>query len=344
MSVSELTDIAGVRRRPGMYVGSSGFCGFIHYLVGGVNLNLAGAPSWLTISNARGRITIESDADLALEQAKDGAVIPFERFGRKKRAVGLGIDGVVLNALSESLSVEATSRERRWSLECRSGCRKSLGIRKAAGKETSSRISFAPDRTILANDPISPYNFHSYVKRLSYLNPDVRFSTTIGGRRRVYHSVKGIRDMFEAVFAPFQILHEPIHFRVVEDDLDLELVVAFQSWYNDFCWTFVNNGRAVQGGTHEKGLAAGLKAFRSKMNFAEKSSKIDNGIVGIMSLHSPRIVWEGCLKARIGDPELTKIVRRLVVTNCLKWVDEHVDVAAQLREIDTFQFLDVWPS
>jgi DNA gyrase/topoisomerase IV subunit B len=81
--------------------------------------------------------------------------------------------------------------------------------------------------------------------------------------------------------------------------------------------------------------------FRKKLDRGDRDDPLNNGVVGIMSLLYPNVVWQGCIKAKIGDPKLTAIVRRLVATESLNWIHDHPNVAAQIRDIQTFQFPDV---
>jgi len=150
------------------------------------------------------------------------------------------------------------------------------------------------------------------LRRLSYLHRGVRFSISFGEEREEYCSERGIVDLFDAVSAPYQIPHEPIHLVGEDGALQLEAVFAFHSWTEHGLWNFINNGRAVEGGTHVKGLNDALdkiywKYIRAKMPKARR-----NGVVGVHSIRYPDAVWEGCIKARIGNPELREMVCDLV--------------------------------
>jgi DNA gyrase/topoisomerase IV subunit B len=67
-----------------------------------------------------------------------------------------------------------------------------------------------------------------------------------------------------------------------------------------------------------------------------------NGVVGIMSLRYPDTVWQGCLKTRIGNPELRGMVRNMVVRHATEWLRGRPEVAEQLRYMEMFQFTDAW--
>jgi DNA gyrase/topoisomerase IV subunit B len=68
----------------------------------------------------------------------------------------------------------------------------------------------------------------------------------------------------------------------------------------------------------------------------------NNGVVAVASMRYPRAVWEGCIKARIGNPELKTIVSRLVVNEVVQWMDNHPTIKNQVRQLQTFQFPEAW--
>lgn len=148
--------------------------------------------------------------------------------------------------------------------------------------------------------------------------------------------------MFDCVASPYQILHEPVHFRHIDGKLDLEIVWGFHSWQGHVVWSFINKGRAVEGGTHDQGLAAAFRSLPEKIGIPKSEHRLQNGIVAIMSIMYPDAVWEGCLKTRIKSKELRPLVRKTVVEQSLKWIDSNSGVREQMAEIQTFHFLDTW--
>lgn len=338
MTSSDLSDIEHVRQRASMYIGNTGFFGLIHYLVYAVNDLLLRNPTHVSLTHKAGSFTLESDVDLMVEETESGDLYPFERFRKGDERVGYE---AVVTALSETLDIEATCSGKRWKLKYERGHRCLLEVTEAK-QPAGARLCFVPDGSIFTIESISLYNFHSYLKRISFLHPTVRFNLTSDGSTTTYCSRNGIRDMFEAVAAPYQLLHEPIHFRETEGELDLEFIFAFHSWTQDCCWSFINKGRAVEGGTHEEGLVDGLSDLREALKMPDATEPYRNGVVGIMSLSYPNVVWEGCIKAKIGEPTLRPAVQKLVASGSLDWLNEHPEVKQQLNDMQTFQFPDVW--
>lgn len=181
--------------------------------------------------------------------------------------------------------------------------------------------------------------FESYFRRLSYLHAGVRFSMNLHGENREFFAEHGIRDLFTAISSPYQVLHEPIYLTASEGKLELKLVMAYQSWSDHHLWCFINYGRAVEGGTHQKGLLHALKQLKKKLDLPER---FNNGVVAVMWLRYPEVHWEGCIKAKIANPELKAMVSQMVVDETVEWVQNHPDVAAQLQQLERFTFPGVW--
>ncbi len=115
--------------------------------------------------------------------------------------------------------------------------------------------------------------------------------------------------------------------------------MAYHSWKDSHLWSFVNHGRAVEGGTHEQGLLQGLKRVKKKLDLPED---FNNGVVAIASLRYPCAVWEGAARYKVSNPELKTMVSRLVVSEMVLWLEKHPDVEAQIRQLQTFSFPDTW--
>lgn len=336
----ELLTIEAVRKRPGMYIGSTDFFGLINYLVCPVALLLGRRASRIAVAVQDGGFAVEADVALPIESTSSGRLAPFEEISDSEQ--GHGFEGTVLNALSESLTVEVQREGRTETLAFRRGTREAHHESSGASEGPTTMLRFAPDTSIFTVTSLSPEIFKSYLRRLSFLHPGVRFSLAFGGESHEFHADRGLVDLFTAVSAPYQILHEPIQFVAEDGPLRLEAAFAYQSWTERALWCYINNGRAVEGGTHEKGLADALKAINKKIVSSESRTPIDNGIVGVVSIRYPDAVWEGCIKARIGNPELRGMVKQLFVQGTADWLQSRPDVFEQLQHVRVFSFPDAW--
>ncbi len=212
--ITDLSTIEAIRKRPGMYVGSTAFFGFINYLVYPIALMLGQRPTRIAVSPADGRFIIEFDVALPVEEMPSGRISPFEEIPNLGQ--GLGFEGTVLNALSERLIVEVQNEHGTETLVYRRGFRES---RYAAPHDSSgpkTNLTFEPDASIFTVTDLSPSIFKSYLRRLSFLHRRVRFSISFGEETEEFYAERGVVDLFAAVSAPYQLLHEPIHI-VAED-------------------------------------------------------------------------------------------------------------------------------
>ena len=335
-----LDGIEAIRLRPAMYIGSTEFFGFIQYLVCPVALLLSRHPTQLKVSVGEGGFRIESDVAVPLERTAKGRLAPFEEF--KPFEHDHGFEATVLNALSESLSIEIRQDGRCDALEYRRGVCLSHVTKECGPNGPNTVLQFVPDSTILTVTTLSPAIFTSYLRRLSFLHPDVRFWLDAGNASQVFHAQRGLVDLFASVSAPYQFLHAPIQIFAQEGSAKLEAVFAYHSSNENALWCFINNGRAVEGGTHEMGLLDAIKQLHRKLKLPKAHKSQRNGVVGVMSLQYPGAVWEGCVKAKIGNPELRPLVCDWIVRQTMEWIRARPDVAAHLQHLQTFQFPEAW--
>jgi DNA gyrase/topoisomerase IV subunit B len=336
----ETRRIDGVRKRPLMYVGSTAFSGFIKYLVCPVSLLLGERPTRLAIAAGEGGFVVEADVALPIEELVSGRIAPFEEI--LDQGYWHRFDGTVLNALSERLTVEIRQTDRADTLAYCRGIRESHQALNTTSNSSRTTLRFVPDPSIFTVTNVSPTIFLSYLRRLSFLHQGVRFSIAFAGKTHEFYTAAGLVDLFESVSAPYQVLHDPIHIIGDDGSLHLEAVFAFHSWNEDRLWCFINNGRAVEGGTHKMGLCDALKRIRQRFKLSKSPIIGRNGVVAVMSIQYPETVWEGCMRTRIGNPELRGMVCNLVVQRATRWLEERPDVAEQLQQLEPFQFLAPW--
>ncbi len=334
-----LSDVEHVRKRPGMYIGDTNFFGFIHYLVAAVNFFLYRKPDRIDVAIEEAGFAVSSDVNVPRALAAKVGESPFEKFHRETD----DFDGVIVNSLSRCLEVSSRSQGTTQRLAFEQGERKICIDNVCDDNDAGTTMRFQPDDTIFQVRHFSSYNFRSYLKRISYLHPSIRFSLRDHEELFNFHSPGGIADLFDTVATPCQILHRPIHVLREADDWKLEAVWAFHSWRSDSGFSFVNNGRAAEGGTHEIGRAAAFDQLAKSLHCPiDRGGKRLNGIVYALSLTYPKVIWQGCVKEHISNPELKSLVCDALVQGSNEWIAEHPEVAAEIPEIRTFNFPDIW--
>jgi DNA gyrase/topoisomerase IV subunit B len=333
--MQEMSFIEAVRKRPGMYVGSTALFGFINYLVCPISLLLAQGAKHIDVT-ATDAFEITADVHIKVEQTDEG-IVPFQI--NHSTSEGHSFEGTVLNALSQELQVEVktTSEKKEWHF-----IKGVLASHKEANVQRDSSgtiLRFIPDSSIFTICQLSPAIFESYFRRLSFLHKGVHFSLTSGNSKQEFFAAEGIADLFKAISSPYQLMHEPIRFIGHKGKLTLECALAYQSWSENHLWCFINNGRAVEGGTHEEGFLLALKRLKKKLNLPEHCK---NGVVLVASIRYPDVVWEGCIKNKIHSPELKPMIAELVIDEIVRWLQSRPDVLTQIKQLQTFQFPDAW--
>lgn len=324
----------GIRKRPAMYVGSNDQFGLINYFVCPVALHLANKATHIRMTIGES-IEMTSDAVVSVEE-HDGRLIPFEEFREDPK--GYEFEGTILTALSERLSVTLIRDGVQQELQYAKGVRLSHATSKCDEPDGTS-LRFAPDPEFFRVLSVSSALIESYLRRLSYLHSSVTFSVTVAGQTQEFSRPRGIRDLFTAISSPYQIMHAPIEITAQEGHLQVELAMAYHSWSDDHLWCFINHGRAVEGGTHEKGLRNAFRRIRRRLKLSDRAN---NGVVAVASIRYPDAVWQGCIKSRIGNPELVTMVSQLVLDATMAWLKDHPEVVEEIRQMEIFQFPEVW--
>lgn len=197
-----------IRTRPAMYVGSTALFGFINYLVCPVALLLAYGAKRIDATVKEG-FEIRSDVLIPIERTEEGRIAPFQQI----RPFGMGhnFEATVLTALSEELSVSVQTGSQLEEWQFIKGVLASHRSVETQDGIAGTTLRFKPDNTIFTVTEVPQAVFASYFRRLSYLHEGVRFTFSVGDDRQEYVTVNGIAELFTAISAPYQLMHEPIH-------------------------------------------------------------------------------------------------------------------------------------
>jgi DNA gyrase subunit B len=349
--IQVLEGLEAVRKRPGMYIGSTGPKG-LHHLVyevvdNSIDEALAGYCTHIEVDiNANGSITVTDDGrgiptgihsktgKSALETVMT-VLHAGGKFGGGGYKVSGGLHGVgvsVVNALSEWVEVTVW-REQKIHLQRyeRGKPQGQLTVKpnKDEPKRTGTSVNFFPDNTVFTETITFEYDvLAKRLKELAYLNAGIKITFTDHREEEIHQDVfcyeGGIKEYVQYMTLEKDPLHEDIIY-VNKEKNGVTVEVALQ-WcidaYSDNLLGFANNIRTIDGGTHLEGLKTVLT--RTMNNFARKRNKIKEnesnlggenvreGLTGVVSVKVPDPEFEGQTKTKLGNTEVRGIVDSLV--------------------------------
>jgi len=361
-SIQVLEGLSAVRRRPGMYIGSTDSRG-LHQLVNEVVDNaidevLAGACTEI-------EVTLQSDGSCSVRD--NGRGIPVEnhpkynrpaleivmtilhagsKFDRNTYKVSGGLHGVgvhVVNALSEWLEVHVFRDGHEYFQRYERGT--PVAALKTLGKSdlTGTDVRFKPDGTVLETTTFDKETVGRRLKELSFLNPAVtiHFKDERDGSSETYHHAGGLVEFVEDLNKGSNVLFSPpIALHAKRDTTDIELALQYNDGYNETGLAFVNNINTVDGGTHVMGLRSALT--RTLNDYARtrgfiKGDKegltgedVREGLTSVLSVKVLEPQFEGQTKARLGNSEVKGQVESSVNEKLAEYLEEHPGVGQAL--------------
>jgi DNA gyrase subunit B len=361
-SIQVLEGLSAVRRRPGMYIGSTDARG-LHQLISEVVDNsidevLAGACT---------RIDVTLHADGSCTVADNGRGIPVEehpkyhrptleivmtvlhagsKFDRNTYKVSGGLHGVgvhVVNALSEWLEVRVRRDGHEYFQRYERGAPvaplETVGPSTATGTETR----FKPDGTVLETIAFDRATVERRLTELSFLNPGVTigFRDERDGSSVELHHAGGISEFVEDLNTSTNALFRPpIYLHSKRDSTDIEVAMQYNDGYNEATLAFVNNIHTADGGTHVVGFRAALTRtlndYARKRGFVKGDKEgltgedVREGLTAVLSVKVLEPQFEGQTKARLGNSEVKGQVESAVNEKLAEYLEEHPSVGQSL--------------
>ncbi|MCI4357773.1 MAG: DNA topoisomerase (ATP-hydrolyzing) subunit B [Thermoplasmata archaeon] len=355
-SIQILEGLAAVRKRPGMYIGSTDARG-LHHLIWEVVDNsidevLAGFCREI-------RVTLHGDGTVTV--IDNGRGIPIEehpryhrpaleivmtvlhagsKFDRNTYKVSGGLHGVglhVVNALSEWFEVRVRRGGQEYFQRYERGAPvaplKILG--KAEGTGTEQR--FKPDSAVFETLVFDKETVERRLKELSFLNPQVAIYFTDerdGSPTVTFHHAGGITEFVSDLNLGKNVLSpSPIYLHAKRDQTDIEVALQYNDGYNDTTLAFVNNINTVDGGTHVVGLRSALTRtlndYARQRNFIKGDKEgltgedVREGLACVLSVKVLEPQFEGQTKARLGNSEVKGQVESAVNEKLAEFFEEH---------------------
>jgi DNA gyrase subunit B len=365
-AIQVLKGLEAVRKRPGMYIGSTSENG-LHHLVyevvdNSIDEALAGHCDTINVTiHADNSITVQDNGrgipvdihptekipavELALTVLHAGG-----KFDKNTYKVSGGLHGVgvsVVNALSERLEAVVDRDGSRYRMAFVRGktVRKLETLGKARG--TGTTIRFKPDPEIFTVLEFHYTTLADRLRQLAFLNKGV--SITIKDEREqpakseTFFAKGGLVQFVEWLNRNKRALHpKPIAFSAMKDDVDVDLALQYEDGYNENTFTFVNNINTHEGGTHLTGFKAALtrtindvakrRDFLKKEGFTLSGEDIREGLTCVLHVKVKEPQFEGQTKTKLGNSEVEGIVKTLVNEHLGNYLDEHPPIARNIIE------------
>lgn len=347
-SIQVLEGLEAVRKRPGMYIGSTDGRG-LHHLVyeivdNAVDEALAGFGSEINVvigadnsisvrDHGRGMPTGMHQSGIPTIEVILTVLHAGGKFTQNSYKTSGGLHGVgasVVNALSEWLTVRVVRDGVAYEERFENGGHP-VGTLKKVGKAkepNGTLITFKPDGTIFQT---ITYNYNTLAERLresAFLLKDVKITLTDlraePAREDVFHYPEGIQSFVDYLNEDKDTIGNKLYFEGTKEDIEVEFAGQYNDGYSENIMSFVNNVRTGDGGTHEAGMKAGLtKAFNDyarKVNLLKERDKnmegsdVREGLSAVLSVRIPEelLQFEGQTKGKLGSPQARTAVDSLV--------------------------------
>ena len=364
--IQVLEGLEAVRKRPGMYIGSTSSSG-LHHLVyeivdNAIDEALAGYCKHITVTiNPGNSITVTDDGrgipvDIQAQTGKPALEVVFTvlhaggKFGGGGYKVSGGLHGVgasVVNALSEWLRVRVHKNGNIYEMKFSRG--HITQEMKIIGKtdKTGTEVTFQPDPEMFDSLIYDYEILHERMREEAFLNAGL--SITITDDRDDEKQISetmcyegGIREF--AVWCnrnKTAIHNDVIYMSGNKDDASAEIAIQYNDGYNEFMLSFANDVRTPEGGMHETGfktaLTRVLNAYGVKKGIIKGDDKVSGddcreGITAIISVKLTDAQFEGQTKAKLGNAYISTLVQQIVGDQLTTYFEEHPQVAKTILE------------
>lgn len=363
-AIQVLEGLEAVRKRPGMYIGSTDVRG-LHHLVyeivdNAVDEALAGFGSRIVVK-------IHEDQSISVRDYGRGMPTGMHKMGKPtpeviftilhaggkfgqggyKTSGGLhGVGSSVVNALSTFLEVTIYRDGSVYKQRFEKGG-KPVTTLETVGKtkETGTLVHFLPDETIFS---VTKFNYETLLERLresAFLLKGLKIELHDErgeGQSDIFYYENGIEAFVNYLNEEKDVLHPVKYVEGTQDDIEVEFAFQFNDGYSETILSFVNNVRTKDGGTHETGAKAAMtrvfNEYARKIGLLKEKDKnlegsdIREGLAAIVSVRIPEhlLQFEGQTKGKLGTAEARSVVDSVVSEKLLYVLEENAELSASL--------------
>ena len=354
-NIQILEGLEHVRKRPGMYIGSTGING-LHHLVyevidnsidealagycDTINVKILEDNSIEVIDNGRGiPIDIHEDTGLSALEVVMTKLNAGGKFDKKSYKVSGGLHGVgvsVVNALSKKLEAYVYKDGKIYFQKYTKGIPehevKVIGDTKING----TKIWFQPDEEIFTE--LTPhYDVLAHrLRELAFLNKNIKIilideRIKPDKKEQIFRFEGGIVSFVQFINKSKKSIHKPIYIKAEKEDIDLEIAIEYSNSFTENTYTFVNNINTTEGGTHLSGfksaLTRTLNDFMKRLNLQKKNVErlegddVREGLTAVISIKLQNPQFEGQTKTKLGNNEVRGVVESIVNEELTKFFE-----------------------
>lgn len=352
-NIKVLKGLEAVRKRPGMYIGDTNING-LHHLIyeavdNSIDESMAGYCNEIGVTLTKSGSAIVKDngrgipVDIHPTEGISAATVVLTvlhaggKFDKDTYKVSGGLHGVgisVVNALSSKFHVTIHKNGSIHEQDFEKGIPQNELTITGSTKETGTIVEFWPDNTIFETVDFQFDILSKRFKELAYLNPKITITLNDEreSRKEVYKFEGGIGQFVEDISTK-TALTKVISFSDRMEDIEADIALLYNESYDEKVYSFVNNIKTADGGTHESGFRAGLTRaitayIEANANAREKETKITGddvreGLVAIVSVRVPEPQFEGQTKGKLGSSYVRPLVQKLTYEKLAKYFEEN---------------------
>ncbi len=362
--IQVLKGLEAVRKRPGMYIGSTSARG-LHHLVyevvdNSIDEAMAGFCSTIKVTiHKDNSVTVEDDGrgipvDIHPEEKVPGVELAMTtlhaggKFDKSTYKVSGGLHGVgvsVVNALSEFLEVEIRRGGKKYHQRYERGIKAKELEEVGPAKGTGTKVWFKPDPEIFTELEFSYEVLSNRLRELAFLNKGLEITLADernGERSETYRYEGGIIEYVRYLRGGRQPLHDKVfYFEASRPEAEIECALQYDQGFSENTHTFVNNINTHEGGTHLTGFKAALTRtindYARRNNLFKKDESLSGddvreGLTCVLSVRVMEPQFEGQTKTKLGNSEVRGAVEAAVNDYLSTWLDENPKAAKAIIE------------
>ena len=364
-SITILEGLEAVRKRPGMYIGSTDKRG-MHHLVweiidNSVDEIINGYGNKINVRiNKDGSITVaDNGRGVPTGMHKSGKSTPeviytilhaggkFETAGYKVSGGLHGVGASVVNALSDSMEVTILRDGAIHQIKFANGGKVVSPLKKiGTTNKTGTIVTFAPNKEIFKNLSFSFTTICERMQESAFLLKGLtcEIEDVEDNKKVTYHYDNGLISFVEYINEDKNVLHKVVPIHGVKNSIEVDIALQYTDSYNENIVSFVNNVKTVDGGSHEVGFKTGItKAFNDyarnnnllkakDANF--EGSDVKEGLTAVINLKIPEnlLQFEGQTKGKLGTPEARPVVESIVYDALKYYLEENREISVAIIE------------